>query len=113
MDRIESDKTVEINGKRMFSDGDPNAEEATEGTEINAQFLNGIQEEICGFIESQGIALDHSKKNQLAQAITKTFIKHLNPAIEALTYTIQRLGYDQDPDSNGKVAKLPKLIQGS
>ena len=69
MDRIESDKTIEINGKRMFSDGDPNAEEATEGTEINAQFLNGIQEEICGFIESQGIALDHSKKNQLTHAL--------------------------------------------
>lgn len=112
MDRISSEDTIEIDGKRMFSDGDPNAEDATEGTAINAQFLNGVQEEICSFIEAQGIELDHSKKNQLCKAITKTFIKHVNPAIEALTYTIQRLGYDQDPDSNGKVAKLPKLIQG-
>ena len=103
MDRIESDKTIEINGKRMFSDGDPNAEEATEGTEINAQFLNGVQEEICGFIESQGINLSHKQSNQLSLAVTKQFFNQIEIYRSTINTIIRKL------DKND--VELPPMIQ--
>lgn len=71
MDRINSDGIIEVDGKRLFTDGDPYAEEANEGTAINAQFLNGVQEEICSFIEGQGIDLDHEQRSQLTEAVNR------------------------------------------
>ena len=41
-----------VSCKRMFTNGDPEAENPVEATTITAEFLNGIQEEICSLIES-------------------------------------------------------------
>lgn len=79
MDRINSEGTIIIDGKRMFTDGDPEAENPVEATTITAEFLNGIQEEICGFIESQEINLNNNDSTCLTQAIEKIIDHKLKP----------------------------------
>ena len=69
MDRIKSEGTIEVNGKRMFFDGDPHSEPEKPATTINAPWFNGVQEEICNAITSQGISLDSDNSNQLQKAM--------------------------------------------
>lgn len=53
------------NGK--FVNG--NANQGIKGTEVSAEWLNSVQEEICSVVESTGARLDSSKDNQLFTAI--------------------------------------------
>jgi len=103
MDRINSDGIIEVEGKRLFTDGDPHAEEASEGTAINAQFLNGVQEEICGFIESQGINLSHEQSNQLSLAVTNQFFSQIEIYRSTINTIIRKL------DKND--VELPPMIE--
>ncbi|MYM32272.1 hypothetical protein GTP58_28470 [Duganella sp. CY15W] len=52
---------------QRFHNGDPF--NGVQGTAVTAEFLNALQEEVSGVIESAGIALDVTKTNQLRQAI--------------------------------------------
>ena len=93
MNRIESEDTIIVDGKRMFSDGDPYSEDNdSKGTQINAQFLNGVQEELCSFIESQKIELDHKKQNQLALAISSLVTKSVAELMKNYIYDIDSIG---------------------
>ena len=77
MDRIDTkdeqgNPTYEVvNGKRMFRNGDPNSPEEVKATWLSAKWYNAIQEEVCGFVESQGMSLDAEDYNQLTEAIKK------------------------------------------
>ena len=100
MDRINSDGIIEVDGKRLFTDGDPHAEEASEGTAINAQFLNGVQEEICSFIEAQGIDLDHTQRSQLTEAVNRK----LEPYKQAINKIIPII--KQKVDSGAQIDEI-------
>ncbi len=68
MDRINGADTVDIGGgKRGFQDEDLLGPQT--GTEVTAEWLNMVQEEICGIIEGAGIELDPGDWGQLAKAL--------------------------------------------
>lgn len=54
-------------GKNGFTGGNPQTGELP--TALDADFFDSVQEEISAVIESSGVALDKSKKNQLVTAI--------------------------------------------
>lgn len=56
-------------GKNGFTLG--NAQTGVPPTEVSADILDAIQEEICSVIESEGLQLDKSKRDQLLYAINK------------------------------------------
>ncbi|EMW4538924.1 phage tail protein [Salmonella enterica] len=56
-------------GKNGFTNGDPAT--GRRATDLNSDMWDAVQEEICNAIESTGIALDKSRHNQLALAISK------------------------------------------
>ncbi|MFA7416120.1 MAG: DUF2793 domain-containing protein [Rhizobium sp.] len=68
MDRINGAGTIDIGGgRRGFVD--ENLPLGTEGTEVNAEFLNMIQEEMMKVIEAAGLAGSNVDWTQLWQAI--------------------------------------------
>ena len=69
MDRIISEGTIEVEGKRLFFDGDPHAGSAKPATVLKAAWFNSVQEEICNTITSQGITLEKNNFTQLQHAI--------------------------------------------
>lgn len=58
-------------GKNGFTLG--NAQTGVPPTEVSADILDALQEEICSVIEMAGMALDKSKNNQLSTAIDALF----------------------------------------
>lgn len=70
MDRINTPNIILKNGKRLFKDGDPNGDIPEQPTEVNAEWLNGVQEEICNVIEKSGANLSQEDSGQLTTAIT-------------------------------------------
>lgn len=75
MDRVTADDHVEVSHNnrviRMFSDGDPHPDRPVPATDLQADFLNSVQEELCRFIESQGITPGAGSYEQLTQAVKK------------------------------------------
>ena len=77
MDRIKAydNSHIEVEHEnrniRMFTDGDAHSEPDKPATVINSKFLNGIQEELCRFIESQEIELNPEDFTCLTRAIDK------------------------------------------
>ena len=63
MDRINSSGYIIVNGRRVFND-DPLAP-----TIIDAEWLNGVQEEICTAIEDTGMQLKRNIPCQLSQSV--------------------------------------------
>lgn len=68
----------------LYTEGDPGS--AIPATVVGASEMNNIQEEICQFIESRGIALDGEDFNQLQAAIEDVLLT--GPELEAGTFTI-------------------------
>lgn len=60
-------------GKNGFTDGNPQT--GTPATDLDSEFFDSIQEEICGVIESTGVELDAAKRNQLLTAINSIISK--------------------------------------
>ncbi|RQM76233.1 integrase [Aeromonas jandaei] len=56
-------------GKNGFTSG--NAQTGVPATEVSPDILDAMQEEICSVIESEGLTLDKSKRDQLLAAINK------------------------------------------
>lgn len=96
MDRINSKNVDESSGKRMFTRGDGNAASEKKATHLSPEWLNSVQEELCTVIESQDLTLAPSDHAQLDKAIHEKMRRTLNPVIEALRMTIEKLGYN-DP----------------
>lgn len=84
MDRINSLGTVIVEGKRLFTDGDQEAEDPIEATTLNASWFNAVQEELCTFMESQGIALNAEDYTGLSQAVSKIIDTKLVPLREEI-----------------------------
>lgn len=53
--------------KNGFTSGNPQA--GVPATEVSAEILDAMQEEICAVIEAAGLALDKAKNNQLLAAV--------------------------------------------
>jgi hypothetical protein len=64
MHRIDADAHV----GNLFSEGNPGIGQP--GTEVDADWLNGVQESICQAIEAAGLTLVKGANTQLADAIT-------------------------------------------
>lgn len=92
MDRISAENYVTVDGKRMFSDGNPHKAEAEEATVLNAEWLNSVQEEICGFIESQDIPLAKDNNSGLQKAIVAAIEAALRPERERITKIMKVIG---------------------
>jgi len=58
----------------LYHDGDP--EIPTEGTDVVAEPLNSIQEELANVIEDDGIALDPENDHQVSQRISARIAAH-------------------------------------
>lgn len=56
-------------GKPGFTDGDPDSD--TDATQLNAHFMNTVQEELCKIVESTGATLNSSDRTQVWAAIKK------------------------------------------
>lgn len=64
MDRIQGEFAVD----NRFDDGDETT--GREATDLNAAFMNHVQEELCGAVEGSGQTLDPDDDGQLARAIS-------------------------------------------
>jgi len=71
MDRINTPNTILKGGKRQFKDGEPSGDIPEQPTAVNAEWLNGVQEEICNVIEKSGANLSQKDNGQLTTAVTK------------------------------------------
>lgn len=99
-----ADDDVESPG--YFTEGNPGG--GVEATEVDAKWLNNVQEEICAVIEDLGLTLDKAKSNQMVQALRAGYreIKNLGLATSvsgnALTVSLKdRDG--SDPSVNSQV----------
>lgn len=54
-------------GKNGFTNGNPQTGELA--TELNADYFDSVQEEMCNVIEGAGLTLDKAKTNQLQMAL--------------------------------------------
>lgn len=76
---------------RMFTDGDSHSEPDKDATLINSEFLNGIQEELCRFIESQGIELAADNYTGLERALEKYISDAVSARLEIYRTTINSI----------------------
>lgn len=61
--------TSSVQPEPIHSDGDPASGLKPPGTTVTADWLNAIQEELCGVVEASGTALDANDNGQLQPAI--------------------------------------------
>ena len=92
MDRVSSRGHIIVHGKRRFSDGDPHAEPAIEATELTADFMNALQEELCTVIEGQDLTLESTDNGQLSEAIHKIVASALSKPLERIDKLEQEVG---------------------
>jgi hypothetical protein len=62
-------------GKNGFTNGNPQTGELA--TELNADYFDSVQEEMCNVIEGAGLTLDKAKTNQLQMALEALNISSL------------------------------------
>lgn len=72
------------------------------GTEVSAEWLNNVQEEICSVIENNGGTLDGAQQNQLLTAI-QGLVSGANGALAAKD-TVGTSDIDDDAVTNVKVS---------
>lgn len=107
MDRINSANAVVINGKRGFSDA--------VGTNFNAKWCQGIQEELATFIEAQGITLDAEDNTQLAQALAIFVEEKISAAESGESWFAYFPGQTESVDGMTAARRWPRnamVIQG-
>lgn len=71
MDRINTENIILKDGKRLFKDGDHTCEPPEEATAVDAEWFNGVQEEILSLIEDEGLVPNPKKNTQLKEAVSK------------------------------------------
>jgi len=74
MDRVNGQNTIDLGGGRRGFRG-RNTAAGVAGTEVTEGWLNALQEEICGFIEAEGDALDPNSHTQLRLAVQRAIQK--------------------------------------
>lgn len=96
MHRIDSDGSI----AGAWSNGNPGT--GTLGTKVDEAWMNGLQENICGFIEAAGIALVKGDHTQLRDAVDAFIATHngvTNPHSATSAATASRLVIR---DANGR-----------
>ncbi|MGL6378184.1 hypothetical protein [Aeromonas hydrophila] len=99
-------------GKDGFTNGDPQT--GVPGTEVSAEFLDSIQEEIASVIEDidSGAVLDKSKKKQLATAIKSIIRSAGMKATELASGTVKLATQDQTNSGTvDEVVVTPKKMR--
>jgi hypothetical protein len=87
MDRINGADTTDIGaGRRGFRD--ENLVAGAAGTEVTADFLNSIQEEIMALIEASGLAADPASWSQVVRAVRSQKINYFTAGGTANALTI-------------------------
>jgi len=82
MRRISKDCNPIIkNGKNLFQDEDSTLDPPVEGTFLNAEWLNSVQEEICNVIEKE-FPLEPKKNNQLLEALNTKIKNGINNVLK-------------------------------
>ncbi|MCB9229797.1 MAG: phage tail protein [Deltaproteobacteria bacterium] len=85
MHRIDSKNVLtDEQGRNLFTGGNPHKPEKDEATWLSADWLNAVQEELCSFIESQGLELSKDNHNGLGLAVQKAVQNALIPVNEQL-----------------------------
>ncbi|SOC83130.1 hypothetical protein SAMN05421890_1575 [Ensifer adhaerens] len=87
MDRVNGADHVDIGGgRRGFKDEDLSI--GADGTEVTADWLNSVQEEIMGVIEAAGLVADPTKWNQLVKVIRSQKLNYFDAAGSANALTV-------------------------
>lgn len=83
IDTISAQKDKFGSGKNGFTTGDPQS--GTPATEVSAEILDALQEEICAVIEDvdSGLLLSKSENNQLISAVKNIVSANTVPKIDA------------------------------
>ena len=91
-----------------FVDGNPHKPNEGKSTHLNADWFNGVQENICNAVTKQGISLKKGDDEQLHNAIVASsyrlqILSHLRAMVEFLTPVSSEISlpsevnYDSDP----------------
>lgn len=95
-------------GKNGFTRGNPQT--GTAATKLDNDYFDSIQEEICGVIESAGIALDKTKRTQLAESINKLIGNSKAPAASTTMAGIVQLNSSVNSTAENQAA-TPKAVK--
>ncbi len=93
--RIDGDGHV----SNMFTEGVPNV---TPATQVTDDWLNDVQEEICNFVEDQGVTLVKGTGTQMLTALLSTAKTWLAAHVFTLLTTFQKGVLVTQSTSNGK-----------
>ena len=113
-------------GKNGFTRGNPQT--GTPATDLDDDYFDMLQEELCAVVEESGEELDKGKHNQLLTALRALLLSRANPfgdiasdGPEAIAMALENLGLGDaakmdaatlDITSNSLVAKIPVLFLG-
>lgn len=113
-------------GKNGFTRGNPQT--GTPATDLDDDYFDMLQEELCAVVEESGEELDKGKHNQLLTALRSLLLSRSNPfgdiasdGPEAIATALANLGLGDaaklpaatlDITSNSIVAKIPVLFLG-
>ena len=75
---------VDEKGRHLFRSGNPHREEEVLATRLDHRWFNAVQEELCTFMESQGIPLKEGDYSGLTQAVSKIIDAKLTPLREEI-----------------------------
>lgn len=95
-------------GKNGFTRGNPQT--GTAATKLDNDYFDSIQEEICGVIEGAGIALDKTKRTQLAESINKLIGNSKAPAASMTVAGIVQLNSAVNSTAENQAA-TPKAVK--
>ncbi|MCB9229181.1 MAG: hypothetical protein H6618_06175 [Deltaproteobacteria bacterium] len=92
MHRIDGKNAItDERGRQLFTGGNPHKPEVDEATWLSADWLNSVQEELCGFIESQDIPLAKDNNSGLQKAIATAIEAALGPERERIDKILEEL----------------------
>ncbi|EPQ1145473.1 gp53-like domain-containing protein [Citrobacter amalonaticus] len=113
-------------GKNGFTRGNPQT--GTPATDLDDDYFDMLQEELCAVVEESDEELDKGKHNQLLTALRALLLSRANPfgdiasdGPEAIAMALENLGLGDaakmdaatlDITSNSLVAKIPVLFLG-
>lgn len=113
-------------GKNGFTRGNPQT--GTPATDLDDDYFDMLQEELCAVVEESGAELDKGKHDQLLTALRALLLSRSNPfgdiasdGPEAIATALANLGLGDaakmdastlDITSNSLVAKIPVLFLG-
>lgn len=90
MHRIDTPHAKTIDGKPMFFNGDPTGPRMEDATELDAGWLNAVQEELCRLVEHRKGALEKGNYSALVEAVGKP-LTSMEESMRELKAEIQKI----------------------